>query len=458
MYWYDVFPQVVLADRDSTVRIHPRFEHVKLKKSRQLQIFTSPFGGMTESGMMEAYRWGSNDGEKVDYEMQGDDIILHHWFAGEQEHNIQLVITDRENPDFFERRSIKIYSLHSDLLSLRPFKGETHSHSSGSDGREDPRFVVARYREKGFDFAAVTDHGNYESSQTAHDFWQESVPDFNIVQGEEVHAPGNPVHIVNFGGTKSVNDMYRQNEECYHQEVGQTAENLPSDLSPEVRRITASCRWVFDRIRSVGGLAIYAHPFWKMSRNVLPFPVVDAVFNDRRYDAVELLGGFYREESEANNFQMIYCLEQWAKGNRFPVVGASDSHGSVIFPENRPSVVNFIGKNSVSAADADLFGWYFTVVLGENNSTGEVIRQIKAGNSVAVEAIPGNVPHIFGSLRLVKYVSFLLRELFPVLSSLYRAQGETMISLLAGEEEAAERLKLLSGRVDLRREKFFIGR
>ena len=180
MHRYDVFPQVVPADRESIIRIHPRFEHVKLKPTRQLQVVCAPWTGITRDGMLDAYRWGAKDGEPVRWEMDGDDIILRHHFAGEQEHNIQLLISDRENPDFFENRSVRLYSLAPDLLALRPFKGDTHIHTTGSDGKEEPRYVAARYRQKGFDFIAVTDHRNYAPSLTAREFWAKRTPDFRI--------------------------------------------------------------------------------------------------------------------------------------------------------------------------------------------------------------------------------------------------------------------------------------
>ena len=57
----------------------------------------------------------------------------------------------------------------------------------------------------------------------------------------------------------------------------------------------------------------------------------------------------------------------------------------------------------------------------------------------------------------MKYVSFLLRESFPVHDALCRDQGLAMLDHLAGDSSAAARLALLQGRVSRRREAFFRG-
>ena len=74
---------------------------------------------------------------------------------------------------------------------------------------------------------------------------------------------------------------------------------------------------------------------------------------------------------------------------------------------------------------------------------------------MAVEAIPGGVPRIYGRERLARYFSFLLREYFPIHDPLCLAQGDAMIDLLAGDDGAEQRLSLLHGRAAARREKFF---
>ncbi|MEG2076134.1 MAG: hypothetical protein RRY34_06490, partial [Victivallaceae bacterium] len=69
---------------------------------------------------------------------------------------------------------------------------------------EAPIYVAARYREAGFDFMAVTDHHRYAPSLEAINFWQNKPIELKLFPGEEVHAPGNPVHIINFGSKFSV--------------------------------------------------------------------------------------------------------------------------------------------------------------------------------------------------------------------------------------------------------------
>ena len=235
------------------------------------------------------------------------------------------------------------------------------------------------------------------------------------------------------------------------------ASTLGAGVPEEIRFAVASCRWVFDRIRAAGGLAVFCHPYWIMSRIVLPEPLIDAVFADRKFDAAELIGGFYLEQSEANNFQAIRCLEERGRGPVFPVLAASDSHGTDAFPVNRPNIANFCGVSATESADAELFNWYYSIVLAEDCSTPKLIESIRNDLAAAVEYPRGARPHIFGNFRLVKYVSFLLREYFPVHDPLCRDQGLAMLDHLACDPAAADRLALLQGRVARRREAFFRG-
>ena len=54
-------------------------------------------------------------------------------------------------------------------------KGNLHAHTTFSDGRRPAAEVVARYRELGYDFLAITDHGD----RIGDDYW------FNIPSGDD---------------------------------------------------------------------------------------------------------------------------------------------------------------------------------------------------------------------------------------------------------------------------------
>ena len=461
MHYFDIYPQVIPADSTAEIRIHPRYKHAAFPvgKPWKIKVFTTPMESVAPDGIMDDYVWGEPDGEIPEWYLDDNgDLIVKAFFMGEQEHCIVAEITREDNPDYCLRKNFKLYSLKEDLYSLRPWKGETHSHTTGSDGREEPAYTAARYRQKGYDFVTISDHRVYEPSLEAIDAWKSIVPDFQILAGEEVHAPGNPVHIVNCGGKSSVNDLYRKDEAAYMAEVNRIAEQLDPSLPEKVRFVTASCRWVFDRIREADGVAVYCHPYWKMHRSILPQPIIDAIFADRKFDAVELLGGFYREEFEANNFQIIRCFEEWTSRGKFPVLAASDSHGTEIFPVNRDEVAMYNGYDYTEAADKDLFGWYSTIVFAPDNSRESLLDSIRKGNCAALETLPGTAPHIYGELRLVRYISFLLRAYFPIHNHLCMEQAEAMLDYLGGEKEAAERLVLLQGRVRKRMEEFFSGK
>ena len=57
-----------------------------------------------------------------------------------------------------------VYAVYDDLASRYPFRGDFHTHTCRSDGKDTPAFHCANYRRRGYDFIAVTDHGRYYPS------------------------------------------------------------------------------------------------------------------------------------------------------------------------------------------------------------------------------------------------------------------------------------------------------
>jgi predicted metal-dependent phosphoesterase TrpH len=123
------------------------------------------------------------------------------------------------------------------MLHANPFRapgrwlrGNTHSHSTESDGRLPLADRFAQYREGGYQFLVITDHGKV-SSVAAY-----SSPDFLAVSGSELHPP-NP-----YGGDR------------YHFVAINIHEPVPYEH--------AHPNEVLDAVRGQGGLAVVCHPYW----------------------------------------------------------------------------------------------------------------------------------------------------------------------------------------------------
>ena len=114
---------------------------------------------------------------------------------------------------------------------------------------------------------------------------------------------------------------------------------------------------------------------------------IDYLFETKPFDAFELLGG---HEVHSNNMQTAYYNEARAKGLEIPIVGASDSHGTV---------------------NGNWSNWMYTIVFSKDLELESIIHAVKSLNSVAVEHYPGEAFRIYGPFRLVKYADFLLNEI-----------------------------------------------
>jgi len=417
--YFDVWPKVVRADQETQIRIRPLFKHCAFSDNHPVTVKYVRDDGQLSNGTCAA--WG--EFENADFQRHNDVLCIKHFFFGEGEHVFRVVTTEKGAEKIIG--NFYVYSLDADLFALRPFKGDFHIHSHYSDGIESPAYVAASCRKIGLDFMALTDHRLHAPSLEAMAAMNEFETDLSCYPGEEVHPPHNPVHIINFGGSFSVNDLCK-NEQEHRRQVAEHENGLPCELNGNSRYEIASSEWAFDKIRAGGGIAIYCHPYWKPNeRYYVCGKVNDTIIDRQKFDALEVIGGFYRHQMESNALAISRYYEERSKGKKIPVSGVSDAHG----------------------CDRDLFGWYYTVILAKSVKFNDLAQGIRNLDSVAVEAVPGEFPRLIGMFRQVKYTYFLMREFFPLHDRLCREEGQLIIDGLAGDPLAKTRLASLKGRV-----------
>jgi hypothetical protein len=413
--FFDVAPRLVPADSETSVTIRPLYDHVRLDPAISYRVSCHP----TEAAP-DAHTWP----HPTVYTLHAVDgaLTVRHTFSGEQEY---VLLVEALTEPVKKVGEFRLYALASDLFARIPFKGDVHMHSNYSDGREAPAFVAAACRREGLDFMAVTDHHLYPPSLEAQRAWDGVELGLRIYPGEEVHPPDNWVHIINFGGSFSVNARFA--EQAYYDEVqALIARNgaLPANVDPYAY---ASCCWCYDQIRAGGGLGVFCHPYWFTNQyyNVCG-ALTDHLFDTQPFDAYEVIGGYFIRQAESNTLQVARYHEERARSRQLPIVGVSDAHG---------------------CERGELFGWYYTIAFSPSTDLPDLIDSIKGLYSVAVEALPGQPMRAHGPFRLVKYAQFLMRELLPAHDALCRTEGELMLRYLAGEREAAAPLSALQGQV-----------
>ncbi|MDX2204782.1 MAG: phosphotransferase [Hyphomicrobiaceae bacterium] len=120
----------------------------------------------------------------------------------------------------------------------RFFKGNLHTHSDRSDGALSPAAVCAAYRERGYDFLALTDHFQAKYGFPVVDTRPFRSNRFTTLLGAEVHAPqtclGHTWHILAVG--------------------------LPQDFAPTAHDETGPA--LAERCAAAGAYVAIAHPAW----------------------------------------------------------------------------------------------------------------------------------------------------------------------------------------------------
>ena len=420
--FFDIYPRIVPANRESTIQIVPRFDHVRFRPECQYELMYSP----VEQVALQS-DWKPKTKEAI--QPQNGRLSITRFFEAEQEHTF---VVEEIQPDKKRRVfcTAHVYSLEPDLLALRPFKGDFHMHSGFSDGVESPGYVAGACRRAGLDFMALTDHRQYQPSLEVMALFREMPVDLSIFPGEEVHPPDNPVHIVSFGASAGITDFYRTEEleKAYREEVARIRarlKDIPAGVDPYQY---ASCLWATATIRELGGLSMFAHCYWYVDNKFgVPGPLRDLLLKERVFEIMELISGFDLaglDEMDTNALQVARYHDEVAKGNRPAVAGVSDAHG---------------------VERSEMFGRYYTICFAPSSSFSDLAASIREFRSVAVEAIRGDRPRPFGPFRLMKYSNFLLREVFPQHDELCFEEGRRMIQHAGGDPGAFEVLRVLKG-------------
>lgn len=335
---------------------------------------------------------------------------------------------------------ISVYALEADLYALRPLKGDTHVHSCRSDGKETPEVVAANYRSAGFDFMALTDHHQYAPSVEAIEAYKGVSLGMTQFCGEEVHSPDTYLHIVHFGGKFSVNKLFQDDREAFMRDIAYIMRTEPIPFTDERSRfVYASALWCVEKIHRAGGIAIFPHPHWISNMFNVPDEMSRAFMLNDVFDAFELIGG---QSAHENNFQTQFYYEMREeyyerRGKRMalPVLGASDSHGTI---------------NS---------GWFdrkYSVVFAKSREKQDILDAIRAGMCCAVEVYEDSANYtVHGHYRLSSYARFLCENYFPRTRVFCEVEGELMREYILGYEGAAELLDRRSGAGDAFYRRYF---
>ena len=439
---YDIFPKVFPCGQNIRICIKPLGDHVLFRD----EYYTISVQGLNDGAI---YDYPERENQ-IDYDIMPDEdgnIYFTHAFEDEQEYYINIFLKGRKIV------RLSVYAVLCDLVGKYPFKGNLHTHSFRSGGKRSPAVEAALFRQRGFDFIAITDSHRYFPSLEAIHAYKNAPLEMSIISGEEIHMPKfpdaiNDITIVNFGGTYSINALI--DNSIHNKEVGDSKSyrsldgscpdtissgqyykevcELEQDLfTPKgIEKFTyASCVWIFNHIKASDGLGIFCHPFWISDVCNVPHTLAGYITKNKPFDAFEVFGN--ENYFEQYGYQAAHYYDDRAAGIKYPVVGSSE------YDCKKPS---------------------YTIVFSQDNEREEIIKSVKASYCTAVQGENESL-NIAGDTRLVRYACFLINNFFPLHDELCFEEGRLMKAYINKDESALDLLKAIHGRMKKQREKYF---
>ena len=451
---FDVFPKVFAAGRPAVIRIRPLGRRPLFLPGNTYKLRICAL----QRGEPRYYPESADFQDSLITADAEGGFTIEHTFTEEQAYYLRFL-----DPDGKFLYQFPVYCVEGDLTERYPFIGDTHLHTIFSDGEQTPEVVCSNYRAYGYDFLAITDHRRYYPSLDAIAFCRSLPTELCVCPGEETQlseALGrkNDVHIINFGGTYSVNALFpgehrkeRGTDPKYRSLDGHCPDVYTQEQYDDLMRTlcgqievpegvdrftAASCKMIFEEIRKADGVGIFVHPNWINNVFHVPEALSDYMVRNRFFDAFEVLGG--ESYYEMNGFQTLRYYDDRAKGFDYAVIGATDSHSS-----NRTNPMGFLCS---------------TMVFSEKNERSALVSAIRDHYSVAIDTLNKDY-RLVGTPRLGRYASFLLHYYFPLHDELCREEGRLMKICATGTEEEKEEARALlghlCGRAARLREKYF---
>ncbi len=416
-----LFPRVILAGKKTELRLSGD----ELADGATVAVYVQS---------MEKYNVPHSDKYRIDEEsrFECENLTVKNGEAtfsftpfGEQRHRVYV--------DTGSRKAVfEIYSLEDDLYRLEPLKGDTHLHTTESDGLFTPVETVSAYYEAGYDYMAITDHHTYKGSAKTAAVTDKIAKYFKVYPGEEVHNRNmGYFHIINFGAGASVNEIINADPDGVFEKITGNAAEIKKQYSlPDCidEKEFAFRLWVSQKIREFGGLSVLCHPYWDAYGEYnMQTPMLEFLLKNKVFDAFEVVDDDDRSGNGINLQTAIYN-EMRANGIKMPIIGASDCHSVV----------------------SEIFDKFFTYAFCE--SVNDVKQAVKNLKTVAIERI-GNEYRIYGPFRLVRYARFLCDNLEPEIKAIRKGTASKIASALNSENASVmEKIENVSHNY---RKKFF---
>ena len=322
-----------------------------------------------------------------------------HTFNGEQRHNVRVYYDGNLLDKTYA------YSVKDDLAELNCYKGDTHLHTSCSDGEGTPFEVACSYREIGCDFIVITDHHKYWPSVQGQEEVAAITDSFTVLRAEEIHNMDmGYFHIINMAGNTSVNEIIENDDAYVQHEIDNILAKRDFEGLADPR--SAAFRiFVANEIRKSGGVAILPHPFWDIGEYHTQTEETIYHFRHGDYDVLEVLAGCDRTDN-GSNLQELLRTEMVANGIKVPVCGASDAH------------------YAITRGNGGLFGVQFTLVFAKTPQ--DIPLALKEERGVAIKRTDDVFFHAVGRYRYAKYARFLMAEYFPEYTKLTEKHAAAM--------------------------------